>query len=111
MPSCRTFPSGPASGEAEGIAAGQHVAQAGEHAQSPPVRRPELDFEQADRLDHLAVEGLVDAAGAEGEDDGRAVRGRELVVGELDLADERSTLRLAPRDRPGDADGLSALAR
>ena len=79
MPSWRTLRRGPAAREAERVASGQHVAQPGQHAKAAPVGRPELDLEQADRLDHLAVGRLVDTAGAEGEDDRCAVRGRELV--------------------------------
>ena len=93
MPCWRTFPCRAPAREAERVAPGQHVAQPGQHAQAPPVGRPELDLEQADRLDHLAVERLVDAAGAEGEHDRRAVGGRELVVRELNVADERRRAR------------------
>ena len=109
MPSARTLPLRPAARETEGVAAREHVAQPGQHAQAAPVGRPELELEEADRLDHLAVERLVDPARAEGEHDRSDVRGGELVVRELNVADEGRPVGLAARDRPRDANGLSAL--
>jgi hypothetical protein len=98
-----------AAGEAEGVPAGQHVPQAREHAEPATVSGPELELEHADGLDHLPVERLVDAPGAEGQHDRRAVRGGELVMGQLDVRDEGSTIRFAPRDRPRNPGGLASL--
>src|SRR6185503_13016199 len=103
------LPIGATPGQAERVAAGKQVAETGDDAEALPLRRPELDVEEADRLDLLAGRAYGHAPGAEREHDRSALRRLELPVRETDGIDER-----APRpwrDRPRDSCRARATGR
>ena len=98
-------------GEAEGVAAGKHVAETGEHPELLAAGRPELHLEQADGLDPLAAGERVDPPGPEGEHGRRRVGRRELAVRERRRRRRAARRSGARRDRPRDPHRAGALRR
>src|SRR5581483_404874 len=100
---------GAVAGEAEGVAAREQVAKAGEQAEPLPADRPELDVETEHR-DDLVAAGRPDDAPRTQQDDRRLLlRGPEGAPRERERPEQA-----APRPQdycPGNADGGPADGR